>query len=150
MKEYMNLALQEALKAYKKDEVPVGAIIVKGGKIIAKAHNLKEKRQCVIEHAEIIAIRRASKKLKSWHLDDCIMYVTLEPCQMCKGAIEQSRIKTVYYGAESYIYKNIDINVSRETLIKKKDNNVSRETYIKLSSDEASNLLSKFFKSKRK
>ena len=78
------------------------------------------------------------------------MYVTLEPCQMCKGAIEQSRIKKVYYGAESYIYKCIDNNVSRETLMKKKVSDVSRETYIKLCSDEASNLLSKFFKSKRK
>ena len=150
MQEYMNLALKEAEKALKKDEVPVGAIIVKNNKVIAKAHNMKERRQCVIEHAEIIAIKKASKKIKSWHLDDCEMYVTLEPCKMCCGAIEQSRIKKVYYGAESYIYGSVENNVSRETLKNKKNCNVSRETYTKLETNEASKLLTNFFKTKRK
>ena len=150
MQEYMNLALKEAQKAFKKDEVPVGAIIVKDGNIIAKAHNLKERKQCVIDHAELLAIRKASKKLKTWHLEGCEMYVTLEPCKMCCGAIEQSRIKKVYYAAESYIYGNVESNVSRETLGKEKNNNVSRETYIKMPSSEASKLLTNFFKTKRK
>ncbi len=99
---FMKKAYQEALKAYTIDEVPIGAIIVKDGKIIARAHNEKEKRQTSIAHAEILAILKANKKLKSWHLDDCILYVTLEPCAMCAGAILQSRIKKVVYGAKSF------------------------------------------------
>ena len=96
---YMKEALKEAKKAYDKLEVPVGAIIVKDGKIIAKAHNLKETKTDTTKHAEILAIQRASKKLNSWRLLDCEMYVTLEPCSMCAGAIINSRIKKLYIGA---------------------------------------------------
>lgn len=99
---YMKQALKEAEKAYEKEEIPVGAIIVKDGKIIAKAHNLKETKQDTINHAEILAIKKASKKLGSWRLTDCEMYVTLEPCSMCAGALIQSRIKKVYIGAMDY------------------------------------------------
>ncbi len=96
---YMKIALKEAKKAYNKLEVPVGAIIVKDGEIIAKAHNLKETKTDTTKHAEILAIQKASRKLKSWRLLDCEMYVTLEPCSMCAGAIINSRIKKVYIGA---------------------------------------------------
>lgn len=96
---YMKIALKEAKKAYDKLEVPVGAIIVKDGEIIAKAHNLKETKTDTTKHAEILAIQKASRKLKSWRLLDCEMYVTLEPCSMCAGAIINSRIKKVYIGA---------------------------------------------------
>ena len=95
----MKEALKEAKKAYKKLEVPVGCVIVKDGKIIARAHNLKETKYDTTKHAEILAIQKASKKLESWRLIDCDMYVTLEPCPMCAGAIIQSRIKNLYYGA---------------------------------------------------
>ena len=95
---YMKEALKEAQKAYDKLEVPVGAVIVKDGKIIARAYNQKETKFDTTKHAEILAIQKASKKLKSWRLIDCEMYVTLEPCPMCAGAIIQSRIKKVYYG----------------------------------------------------
>ena len=96
-KEYfMKEALKEAEKAYKKLEVPVGAIIVKDGKIIARAYNQKESKTDTTKHAEILAIQKANKKLKSWRLIDCEMYVTLEPCTMCAGAIIHSRIKKVY------------------------------------------------------
>ena len=95
----MKEALKEAKKAYDKLEIPVGAVIVKDGKIIARAHNSKEEKQDTTRHAEIIAIQRASKKLQNWRLNDCEMYVTLEPCPMCAGAIIQSRIKKVYIGA---------------------------------------------------
>ena len=95
---YMREALKEAQKAYDKLEVPVGAVIVKDGKIIARAYNQKETKFDTTKHAEILAIQKASKKLKSWRLIDCEMYVTLEPCPMCAGAIIQSRIKKVYYG----------------------------------------------------
>lgn len=99
---YMKMALKEAQKAYDKEEIPVGAIIVKDDKIIAKAHNLKEIKNDTTMHAEILAIQKASKKLNSWRLEDCEMYVTLEPCSMCAGALIQSRIKKVYIGAMDY------------------------------------------------
>lgn len=96
---YMKEALKEAQKAYKKLEVPVGAIIVKNGEIVARAHNLKETKNDTTKHAEILAIEKASKKLGNWRLIDCEMYVTLEPCPMCAGAIVNSRIKKVNIGA---------------------------------------------------
>ena len=96
---YIKQALKEAEKAYKKLEVPVGAVIVKDGKIIARAHNQKETKTDTTKHAEILAIQKASKKLESWRLIDCEMYITLEPCSMCAGAIINSRIKKVYIGA---------------------------------------------------
>ena len=96
---FMKEALKEAKKAYDKLEVPVGAVIVKDGKIIARAHNLKETKYDTTKHAEILAIQKASKKLNSWRLLDCEMYVTLEPCSMCAGALINSRIKKVYIGA---------------------------------------------------
>ena len=95
---YMKEALKEAKKAYDKLEVPVGAVIVKDGKVIARAHNVKEKKKDTTKHAEIIAISKASKKLESWRLMDCEMYVTLEPCSMCAGALINARIKKVYIG----------------------------------------------------
>ena len=95
---FMKEALKEAKKAYKKLEIPVGAVIVKDGKIIARGHNLKETKEDPTKHAEIIAIQKASKKLSAWRLIDCEMYVTLEPCAMCAGAIINSRIKKVYIG----------------------------------------------------
>lgn len=99
---YMKSALKEAKKAYDKGEIPVGAVIVKDGKIISRAHNLKELKNDTTKHAEILAIQKASKKLKSWRLEDCEMYVTLEPCSMCAGALIQSRIKKVYVGTMDY------------------------------------------------
>ena len=112
---YMNVAIKEAKKAYKYEEVPVGAVIIKNNKIIAKAYNKKEKTNDVIKHAEIIAISKACKKLKNWRLEDCVIYVTMEPCMMCAGAIQQSRIKKIVYGVKNENYgctdqlKNIKI-----------------------------------------
>ena len=97
---FMKEALKEAGKAYDKMEIPVGAVIVKDGKIIARAHNQKETKFDTTKHAEILAIQKASKKLNSWRLLDCEMYVTLEPCSMCAGAIINSRIKKVYIGTK--------------------------------------------------
>ena len=96
---FMKEALKEAKKAYDKLEVPVGAVIVKDGKIIARSHNQKETKFDTTKHAEILAIQKASKKIEAWRLLDCEMYVTLEPCSMCAGAIINSRIKKVYIGA---------------------------------------------------
>lgn len=96
--EFMKLALAEAKKAFNKDEVPVGAVIVQNGKVISKAHNLKETKCDTTHHAEILAIQKASKKLKKWRLTDCEMYVTLEPCSMCAGALINCRINKLYIG----------------------------------------------------
>ena len=95
---FMKEALKEAKKAYQKLEVPVGAVIVKDEKIIARAHNIKETKKDTTKHAEIIAIQKASKKLNNWRLTDCDMYITLEPCTMCTGAIINSRIRKIYIG----------------------------------------------------
>lgn len=96
---YMQIALKEAEKAEKKGEVPIGAVIVHDEKVIATGFNLRETTQTTLSHAELIAIEKANKVMKSWRLEDCTLYVTLEPCPMCAGAIVQSRIKRVVYGA---------------------------------------------------
>ena len=95
---FMKLALKEAEKAYNELEIPVGVVIVKDNKVIARGHNMKEQKQDSTKHAEIIAIQKACKKLHSWRLCDCDMYVTLEPCSMCAGALIQSRIRKLYVG----------------------------------------------------
>lgn len=95
---FMGKALKEAKKAFQKEEIPVGAVIVKDGKIISRAHNVKECDNDATAHAEILAIKKACKKLGSWRLLDCDMYVTLEPCSMCAGALINSRIKNLYIG----------------------------------------------------
>ena len=95
----MQLAISEAKKAAAENEVPVGAVIVKDGVVLSAAHNMREQKQNALSHAEIEAINLACKNLGSWRLDGCEMYVTLEPCPMCTGAIINARIKTVIFGA---------------------------------------------------
>ena len=141
--EFMNEAFKEAKAAYKKDEVPVGCIIVRNGKIIARAHNLKEKKKDPTSHAEIECIKKACKKINRKYLEDSEMYVTLEPCLMCVGAIKESRLKKIYVGAKDpkggYV-------VSRETPLNKKDLDKYSIGYME---DDISKLLKTFFKSKR-
>ena len=95
---YMDIALEEAKKAYSKGEVPIGAVMVKDGEIIARAHNLKETMKSAIAHAEVLAIEEASKKVGDWRLNGSEMYVTLEPCSMCASAIAQARISKLHIG----------------------------------------------------
>ena len=144
---YMEQALKEAEKAYKKLEVPVGAVIVKDGKIIAKGYNQKETKTDTTKHAEIIAIQKASKKLKSWRLTDCEMYVTLEPCTMCAGAIINSRIKKIYIGAmdEKTGVAGSVLNIFEDYTFNHK---VEVEKGIK--KEECENILKQFFKELRK
>ena len=106
--EYMLLALEEAKKAYDEGEVPVGAVIVKGDNVIAKAYNTKEKNKCSLDHAELSAIRLSCGKMDNWRLIGTTIYVTLEPCPMCASAIKQSRINRVVY-----LLDNNDINTSK-------------------------------------
>lgn len=96
---FMKKAIEQAQKSLKIDEVPIGCVIVKDGKVIARGWNQREQQQSAISHAEINAITKACRKTGSWRLDDCDLYVTLEPCPMCTGAIIQSRIRNVYFGA---------------------------------------------------
>lgn len=144
MEKYFKEALKEAEKAYQKEEVPIGAIIVKNDKIIARAHNLREKTNLSTAHAEILCINKACKKLNSWRLDGCTMYVTLEPCPMCAGAIVQSRISKVIYGAKDL--KNGCIE-SVCNLLDKKTTWYTEYEYFECS--ECSNILTNFFKTLR-
>ena len=96
----MKMAIKQALIAESKDEVPIGAVIVKDGVVLSKAYNLVERKNNPVFHAEILAIIKACKKVKGWRLNDCEMYVTVEPCAMCAGAIANARIKRVYFGAK--------------------------------------------------
>ena len=143
--EYMNLAIKEAKKAYKKLEVPIGAVIVKDGKIIAKAHNLREKKQSSLAHAEILAIKKACEKLESWRLDGAELYVTLEPCAMCAGAITQARIKKVYFGAKDE--KNGCVGSIANIFDDIKTTHKVEYEYIE--NKECSDILSNFFKELR-
>ena len=95
----MRMAIDLAVSAAEKGEVPVGAVIVKNGEVIATAENLKERYNSATRHAEIVCMERAAKKLNNWWLEDCELYVTLEPCPMCAGAMVMSRIKALYFGA---------------------------------------------------
>ena len=102
VEKFMQLAIKEAKKAYDIDETPIGAVIVRDGKVISKGYNRRETKKNALMHAEIIAIDKACKKLGGWRLPGCEIYVTLEPCPMCMGAILQSRIEKVYFGAYDY------------------------------------------------
>lgn len=109
----MNYALKEAQKAYNKMDVPVGCVIVHNGKIIARGYNKREKDQNVIKHAEIEAIDKACKALKSWRLNDCTIYTTLFPCPMCASAIQQSRISKLVYlnDTNNKVLNDISLNI---------------------------------------
>lgn len=117
---FMNIAYKEATKAYLKDEIPIGVVIVKDNKIISKAHNLRDSSNVVTKHAEIIAIEKANKKLNNWRLIDCILYSTLEPCDMCSEVIRESKIEKVIYAAKSENKeKSIYTQINDQKIIKK-------------------------------
>ena len=146
-KKFMKEALKEAKKAAEKLEVPVGCVIVKEGKIIARAHNLKETKFDTTKHAEMIAIQKASKKLKSWRLLDCDMYVTLEPCSMCAGAIINARMRKIYIGAKD---EKTGACGSVLNLFNYYTFNHKVETEIGVMSQECEEILKDFFKELRK
>lgn len=145
MNVFMDQALLQAQKAYKKGEVPIGAVVVKNNKVIAKAYNNRERSQIATNHAEVIAINKACKKLKSWRLDGCDLYVTLKPCPMCAGAIVNARINNVYYGAES---TNDDENLC-ETILQNTIRLNHKTNLIYLKNQDCENILKTFFLNKR-
>lgn len=144
---YMKLAYKEALKARLIDEVPIGCVIVKDNKVIARGYNKKESKNDVTSHAEINALRKACKKMNSWRLVDCTLYVTLEPCSMCAGAIYQSRIKRVVFGA--YDLKQGALGGAFD-LYKVNTLNHFPEIEGGVLKEECSTLISSYFKEKRK
>lgn len=143
---WMKEALKEAQKAYSKEEIPVGAVIVKENKIIAKAHNLKELKKTAIAHAEILAIQKANKKLQNWRLLNCDLYVTLEPCMMCLGAIISSRIKNIYIGTIDPKNKEQEA----ENRLKEYEKKYGINIKIGILQEECEDILKKFFKDLRK
>lgn len=147
MEKYLSEALKEANKSLKKNEVPIGAVIVKDGKIIAKGHNMREKKKNALLHAEIIAINKACKKLRSWRLENCEIYVTLEPCPMCAGAIANARIKKVVFGAHE---KTSTDNLCEKILTSTRLNHKCELVFDKDMEEECSRVLTNFFKNKRK
>lgn len=135
----LEIAIFQAKKALEIDEIPVGCAIYRGDELIACGYNRKESENNAIMHAEIVAINEACGKLKSWRLEECSLYVTLEPCMMCMGAIIESRIKEVYYGTASNSVQMYDKNYIKSAISIKNIQN-----------DECSKMLSSFFEKKRK
>ena len=142
----MNIALQQARKAALEDEVPVGAVIVQNGKIIAKGHNKKNARQNTLWHAEMVVLDKAQKKLNTWHLEDCELYVTLEPCPMCAGACINSRLKRVVFGAYD---KKAGCCGTLYNLVQDKRFNHRLEVLGGVLEKDCANVLSEYFKTKR-
>ena len=146
-KKFMTEALALAKLAAESGDVPVGAVVVKNGEIIGKGLNLREANKDATAHAEVVAIREASKRLGGWHLDDCELYVTLEPCPMCAGAIINSRIKTVVFGA----FDKKAGSASADSIIDlfSLGYNHKPEVYCGICEKESAELLAKFFEEKR-
>lgn len=143
---FMAEALKLAKKAAKRDEVPVGAVVVKNGKIIARAYNLREHRADPSAHAELLAMRKAARKIGRWRLDDCTLYVTLEPCVMCAGCIINSRIPNVVFGAYDMRFGGMgsvyDMNEGKLNHTVSLTGGIMKE--------ECAAVLSEYFKGKRK
>ena len=143
---YMNIALNEAKKAFKNEDVPVGAVVVFDGKVVGKGYNKKEKEKCSLYHAELVAIKKACKNIGDWRLVDCELFVTLEPCVMCAGAIMNHRIKRVVIGVTEPNFgacgSGIDIL---------NNNSLGTKTQVEkgVLQDECLKLLQDFFKNRR-
>lgn len=144
---FMETAIDLAKKAYNKGEVPIGAVIVHSGKIIAKAYNNREHTQQAINHAEIIAIKKACKKLRSWRLNECDMYVTLEPCAMCAGAILNARLKSVHIACLDDTHGAV---VSKYNLLTDGTLNHKTEVVVGECEESSKQLIKTFFKNLRK
>jgi tRNA(adenine34) deaminase len=145
-KDYMAIALEEARKAFFLGEVPVGAVLVKDGEILAKTHNRKERDADPTAHAEVLALREGAKVLNDWRLDGCTLYVTLEPCPMCAGALVQARVKTLVYGATDLKGGAVE---SLMNLVQHPRLNHRLEVIAGIREEECRSLLKEFFQSRR-
>jgi Cytosine/adenosine deaminases len=143
---FMQQALVNAKKAFDIGEVPIGCVIVRDEKIIAQAFNMRNIQNNVLYHAEILAINQACQKLKSWRLENCILYVTVEPCAMCAGAILQSRIPKIVFGCEN---KKAGCAGSVLNILNEKKFNHQTQIISGIMKDECSKIMSEFFKSLR-
>ena len=145
-RKFLDMAFELAEKAYNLNEVPIGAVIIKNDEVIGCGYNQKESTNSVLKHAELIAIEEASKNLNNWRLDDCNIYITLDPCPMCASAIKQARIKNVYSALnntdDSYLEIINKIFVGDNT-------NPSVNFISNLDVDKSKNLLNSFFKKQR-
>ena len=145
-RKFLDLAFKYAENAYKNNEVPIGAVIVKNGEVIGYGYNQKEKKNSVLEHAEIIAIRMASKKINNWRLDDCDIYITLDPCPMCASAIKQSRIKNIYSACSNLDEENQKVVVD---ILKCDKTNPEVSLISDIEPDKSKKILNSFFNIKR-
>lgn len=141
---FMKSALKCAERALKEGEVPIGAVVVLDGKVISRGHNRRTKRQIATAHAEIEAIEKACKKLGSWRIPDCELYVTLEPCPMCMGAVLNSRIKKVYFGAPEDKGRSLTRELATANLL-----NHTVEVEGGVMEEECREILSRFFSEMR-
>lgn len=140
----MKAALKCAQKAFDEGEVPIGAVVVLDGKVIARGHNRRTKRQIATAHAEIEAIEKACKKLKSWRIPECELYVTLEPCPMCMGAALNARIKSIYFGAPEDKGRSLTSEIANANLLNHKVEIVGG-----VMEEECAEILTRFFSSMR-
>lgn len=144
-KKFMKAALKCAEKAFSEGEVPIGAVVVLNGKVISRGHNRRTKKQIATAHAEIEAIEKACKKLKSWRIPECEIYITLEPCPMCMGAILNARIKKVYFGAYEGKGRSLTDEIAASNLV-----NHKTEVEGGVLQEECAKILSRFFSEVRK
>ena len=142
---FMDLAIEEAIKAFEEGEVPIGCVIVCENRVIAAAHNMKERMQCATKHAEILAVEKASEIFCNWRLDNCDVYITLEPCPMCASAIAQSRIAKVVYGT---VANTNDVELVEKIFSTRSYGNTV-ELIGGILEEETSNLVKDFFREKR-
>ena len=145
-RKFLDMAFELAEKAYNLNEVPIGAVIIKNDVVIGCGYNQKESNNSVLKHAELIAIEEASKNLNNWRLDNCDIYVTLDPCPMCASAIKQARIKNVYSALNNTDEKYLEII---EKVFIGDNTNPSVNFVSNLAVDKSKNLLNSFFKKQR-
>ena len=143
---YMDMAIEEAKKAFEEDEVPVGCVIVKNNQILALTHNRKEQMNSATKHAEILAIEEASSKLNNWRLDGCDVYITLEPCPMCASALKQARVSHIFCGLSNSDSKNYEIVLK---ILESDKNNASVSIINDLAVEKVDKIMKDFFRNRR-
>lgn len=143
---YMDMAIEEARKAFEEDEVPVGCVIVKNNQILALTHNRKEQMNSATKHAEILAIEEASSKLNNWRLDGCDVYITLEPCPMCASALKQARVSHIFCGLSNSDFRNYEIVLK---ILESDKNNVSVPIINDLAVEKVDKIMKDFFRNRR-